>query len=112
MLIKSFGLISGYTINFDKSNVLHLTNCPNPPWRNLYPFILCKDKLFYLGISIPKIPYNLYKTNISSLLSFKDTAATWILFNIPFKDRKHSDFKYTESTGCSENKFEAVGKQQ
>lgn len=66
-LIKSFGLISGYTIHFDKSNALHLTNCLKPPWSNLYPFILCKDKLFYLETSIQKVSHNLYKTNTVSL---------------------------------------------
>lgn len=53
-LITSFGMLSGYTVNWAKSEFMPLSNTPG--FLEDIPFKLVKDHFTYLGLTIPKEP--------------------------------------------------------
>ena len=62
-LIKTFGGFSGYTINWEKSELMPLVGDMDPDFLNNLPFHITEDKIRYLGVVIPKNPNLLYKLN-------------------------------------------------
>ena len=61
--IKTFGGFSGYTINWEKSELMPLVGDMGPDFLNILPFHITEDKIKYLGVVIPKNPNLLYKLN-------------------------------------------------
>lgn len=55
-LIKTIGELSGYTINWDKSEFLPLKGDLDPNFLKNLPFHIVTDKIKYLGVAIPKDP--------------------------------------------------------
>lgn len=79
-LINKFGELSGYTINWDKSEFLSLKNNLSPNFVNSLPFHIVTDKIKYLGLVIPKDPKQIYKLNYLNMLEkLKSNIETWRL---------------------------------
>uniref|UniRef100_A0A8D0AP61 Reverse transcriptase domain-containing protein n=1 Tax=Sander lucioperca TaxID=283035 RepID=A0A8D0AP61_SANLU len=79
-LIKTFGGFSGYTINWEKSELMPLVGDMDPDFLNNLPFHITEDKIKYLGVVIPKNPTLLYKLNYLNLLEkLKSNIETWRL---------------------------------
>lgn len=74
-LIREFGEISGYTVNWDKSEFLPLKGEFDPNFLKTLPFRIVSDKIKYLGVTIPKNPSSLYKLNF---LEMTDKLKSWI----------------------------------
>lgn len=81
--LTQIGILSGYTLNLDKTEALLLRGPPKPLWSTTYPFKWQSDSLKYLGVRIAKNPARLYKENIVPYLrNLELTLQTWILFPI------------------------------
>ena len=61
-LIKSFGEVSGYTINWQKSEFMPLGDNHEAEFLHKLPFKVT-DKLKYLGVTLPKDPKLIFKLN-------------------------------------------------
>lgn len=79
-LFNNFGELSGYTINWDKSEFMPLKGGLSPNFLKNLPFRVVKDKIKYLGIDIPKNPQLIYKLNFLNMLEkLKSNIGTWRL---------------------------------
>ena len=68
-LITSFKKLSGYTINWAKSEFMPLSNTCTLGFLEDIPFRLVKDHFTYLGQTIPKEPRLLFKLNFSEFVA-------------------------------------------
>lgn len=66
-MIKQFGQFSGFTINWDKSLFMPLSDGLDPIFLNALPFKLATDHFKYLGISITRNPKLLFKHNYTGI---------------------------------------------
>lgn len=79
-LITEFGELSGYTINWDKSEFMQLKGRLNPTFVGDVPFHITTDKIKYLGVVIPKDPRLIYKLNYLNMVDrLKSNVETWRL---------------------------------
>lgn len=62
-LIRAFGQLSGFTINWDKSFLMPLSDGLDHYFLSKFPFKISDDKFNYLGINITRNPKLLYKFN-------------------------------------------------
>lgn len=77
-LLGSFGKISGYKINMQKSEFMPINTAARLITFNSLPFKLSKDKFKYLGIWVTNNYKNLYKTNFIPLIdSIKQDFERW-----------------------------------
>jgi exonuclease III len=77
-LLGSFGKISGYKINMQKSELMPINTAARLITFNSLPFKLSKDKFKYLGIWVTNNYKNLYKTNFIPLIdSIKQDFERW-----------------------------------
>lgn len=60
-LIESFGKISGYTVNWSKSEFVPLSSTYSPGFLQSIPFKVVNDHFTYLGLTIPKDPKLIFK---------------------------------------------------
>lgn len=68
-LLKKFGAISGYRVNFEKSEAMPIGRAIGESSTVLDPFKLSYNKFKYLGIWITRNHKDLYKANYQVLLS-------------------------------------------
>lgn len=61
--IDTFSKLLGYSINWNKSEFMLLTNNLSDIFLNNIPFKIVKDHFTYLGLKIPKNPKYLFKLN-------------------------------------------------
>ncbi len=66
--VDAFGKLSGYTINWSKSEFMPLSKHTNPNHFGSLPFKLVEDHLTYLGLKIPKNPKHIFKLIFLSIL--------------------------------------------
>ena len=79
-LIKMFGGLSGYTINWDKSEFMPLNGGMTSQFLENLPFRIATDQIEYLGLTIPKNPNLIYKTNyLKAIEKLKSNIETWRL---------------------------------
>lgn len=77
-VLKEFGTISGYKVNFGKSEAMPLGTITGELSSILAPFKLSYNKFKYLGIWITQNHRDLYKTNYLPLLSkLKEDFGKW-----------------------------------
>ena len=67
-LLTEFGRISGYKINYQKSELMPLSDKDNLATWASFPFKLCLQKFKYLGIWITRNHKDLYSANYEPLL--------------------------------------------
>ena len=67
-LIRNFGQLSGFTINWEKSLFMPLSDGLTPAFLNNLPFKVSTDYFEYLGINITRNPKLLFKLNYSALI--------------------------------------------
>lgn len=83
--ITQFGLISGYKVNFDKSEIMPLDNVGNGDLAYIKPFHWAPSGFNYLGI---KGPPKIAIENINFLIkNLKDTLKRWKSLPITFLGR-------------------------
>ena len=76
--IKSFGELSGYTINWGKSEFMPLSDSLDPRFLDTLPFKLVKDHFTYLGLKIPCNSKHLCKLNSADMiLKLKNNIEKW-----------------------------------
>ena len=79
-LLKAFGTISSYKINFEKSEAMPIGSEIRQSYTDLHPFKISYDKFKYLGIWITRSFKDLYKANFQVQLSkLKQDLAKWEL---------------------------------
>lgn len=77
-LLKSFGDVSGYSINWQKSDFTPLSTNLSPRFLSTLPFKLTTDYVKYLGIKISRKPDNLFKSNFQVMLDkLKENIEKW-----------------------------------
>lgn len=77
-LITSFGEVSGYTINWQKSELIPLANDLDPLFLSSTQFRIASDYVKYLGIKISKKPSALFKLNFMEKLNkLKENIEKW-----------------------------------
>lgn len=77
-LINSFGKVSGYTINWQKSELISLANDLDPLFLSSTQFKIASDYVKYLGIKIAKKPSALFKLNFTEKLNkLKENIEKW-----------------------------------
>lgn len=67
-LIKTFGALSGYSMNWDKSELLPLTGDLDSNFLKNLPFHIATDIIKYLGVLIPKTPKLIYQLNFLNIM--------------------------------------------
>ncbi len=78
--VNAFGKLSGYTINWSKSEFMPLSKHTNPNHFGSLPFRLVEDHFTYLGLKIPKNPKHIFKLNFLSMIDkVKDNIGRWRL---------------------------------
>lgn len=79
-LINKFSKLSGYTINWDKSEFMPLKGVLDPNFINNLPFCVVTDKINYLGVAVPKNPKLIFKLNFLSMIEkLKSNIENWRL---------------------------------
>lgn len=74
--INAFGNISGYTINWGKSEFITLTDQLSDNFLTNLPFRMLKKRFTYLGLQLIKNPRHLFKFNFAeSTENFKTNIA-------------------------------------
>lgn len=68
-VIKEFGRFSGFTINWEKSVLMPLSDGLDKTFLSSLPFKITTEHFEYLGISIPRNPKLLFKLNFTELLN-------------------------------------------
>lgn len=68
-VIKAFGRFSGFTINWEKSVLMPLSDSLDKAFLCNLPFKITTEYFEYLGISIPRNPKLLFKLNFTELLN-------------------------------------------
>lgn len=66
--IESFGRLSGYTINWGKSEFMPLSDSLDPRFLDTLPFTLVKDHFTYLGLKVSRNPKHLFKLNFADMI--------------------------------------------
>lgn len=78
--IKSFSKLSGYTINWDKSEFMPLMNNLSPAFLKSLPFKLVTTHFTYLGLKISRNPKLLFKLNFLDMVDkLKANIRNWKL---------------------------------
>lgn len=67
-LLKEFGLVSGYKLNFHKSELLPINSAAKAYQLSKLPFKISLDNFTYLGICTTKNYSDLFKSNFSFLM--------------------------------------------
>lgn len=67
--IKNFGQLSGFTINWENSLFMPLSDGLDPVFLNQLPFKVTTKSFVYLGINIPRNPKLLFKLKFSDLIA-------------------------------------------
>uniref|UniRef100_A0A3B1JFC8 Reverse transcriptase domain-containing protein n=1 Tax=Astyanax mexicanus TaxID=7994 RepID=A0A3B1JFC8_ASTMX len=76
-LIKDFGHLSGYTVNWAKSQYMPLYDSANLNFLNVLPFKVT-DKIKYLGITVPRDFKMIYDLNYKIIFdNLKSNTETW-----------------------------------
>lgn len=78
--ITEFSLISGYKVNFDKSEIMPLSNGGNTEQAYVKPFCWAPSGFNYLGIKVTPQMNQLYAENMNSLVKkkhLKETLTRW-----------------------------------
>lgn len=76
-LIREFGTLSGYTVNWQKSEFMPLYDTMDPVFVNNLPFRTVSE-LKYLGITVPRHFKSLYETNHKVMIDkLKSDVETW-----------------------------------
>lgn len=76
--INSFRSISGYTINWRKSEFMPLTNQLTDDFLTKLPFRVTKECFTYLGLKLTKNPKHLFKFNFTeSIEKLKTNTESW-----------------------------------
>ena len=79
-LINTFGGLSGYTINWDKSEFMLLNGKVSSEFLKSLPFRTAVNQIEYLGLTIPKDPKLIYKANyLKAVEKLKSNIETWRL---------------------------------
>lgn len=90
-LITSFGRLSGYTINWSKSNFMPLSDAYSPGFLENMPFKIVRDHFTYLGLTIPKDPKLIFKLNFLEFLSkLKSNIGNWKILPLSMIGRINS----------------------
>lgn len=77
-LINSFGEVSGYTINWQKSKLISIANDLDPLFMTSTHFKITSDYVKYLGIKISKKSSTLFKLNFTEKLNkLKENIEKW-----------------------------------
>ena len=89
--LKSFGRISGYRLNLNKSEIFPINESARKyPLSNL-PFKVSLDGFKYLGVQVSRKYEDLYKTNFAPLLTrVKEDFERWSLLNLSMVARINS----------------------
>lgn len=76
--INSFGSISGYTINWKKSEFIPLTDQFTYDFLTKLLFRVMKECFTYLGLKLTKTPKHLFKSNFTeSIEKLKTNIESW-----------------------------------
>uniref|UniRef100_A0A671XVP2 Reverse transcriptase domain-containing protein n=1 Tax=Sparus aurata TaxID=8175 RepID=A0A671XVP2_SPAAU len=67
-LIKNFGQLSGFTINWEKSLFMPLSDGLDSAFLNSLPFKVSTEYFTYLGVNITRNPKLLFKLNFADLI--------------------------------------------
>uniref|UniRef100_A0A3B3E0S0 Reverse transcriptase domain-containing protein n=1 Tax=Oryzias melastigma TaxID=30732 RepID=A0A3B3E0S0_ORYME len=90
-VISSFGGISGYNINWSKSEFMPLSTTYTPGFLESVQFKLVDDHLHYLGLVIPKNPKLIFKLNFAEfVLKLKQDIETWKILPLSMIGRINS----------------------
>uniref|UniRef100_A0AAQ5XLH4 Reverse transcriptase domain-containing protein n=1 Tax=Amphiprion ocellaris TaxID=80972 RepID=A0AAQ5XLH4_AMPOC len=90
-LITSFGKLSGYTINWSKSEFMPLTKIYSQGFLESVPFKVVNDQITYLGLTIPKDPKLIFKLNFTEFISgLKQNIECWKLLPLSMVGRINS----------------------
>lgn len=77
-LLKTFGKLSGYSLNWQKSEFLAVTNNIDPIFMRSLPFKKAINSLKYLGVNIPRNPKEIYKLNYLNMIdNLKSNIKCW-----------------------------------
>lgn len=78
--IDTFSKLSGYTINWSKSEFLPLTNKLSDTFLSSIPFKIVDDHFTYLGLKISKNPKQLFNLNFLDMINkLKRSIESWKL---------------------------------
>ena len=87
-LINKFGELSGYTINWEKSEFMPLKGELSPLFLKNLPFHIAAVKIKYLGVVIPKDPKLIYKLNFLNMIEkLKSNIEAWRLLPLSMLGR-------------------------
>lgn len=90
-LITSFGKLSGYTINWTKSEFMPLSDNYTPGFLENTPFKIVKNHLNYLGLNIPKDAKLIFKLNFDEFISsLKQCIENWKILPLSMIGRINS----------------------
>lgn len=90
-LVTSFGKISGYTINWVKSELMPLSKTGSPSFLCNVPFKIVNDHLTYLGLTVPKDPKLIFSLNFAEFLStLKHNIESWKILPLSMVGRINS----------------------
>uniref|UniRef100_A0A9J8AIQ2 Reverse transcriptase domain-containing protein n=1 Tax=Cyprinus carpio carpio TaxID=630221 RepID=A0A9J8AIQ2_CYPCA len=67
-LLNSFSSFSGYSVNWQKSELMPVSDNIDPVFMKSLPFKITLDKIKYLGVVVPKNPKDLVQFNFFALL--------------------------------------------
>ena len=86
--INSFGRLSGYTINWNKSEFMPLTENFDANFLNTLPFKVVREHFTYLGLQISRNPKLLFKLNFQpALVKLKADIEKWKLLPLSMVGR-------------------------
>ena len=89
--INSFGKISGYTINWKKSEFTPLVGKLTNKFLEKLPFRVVKDFFTYLGLKLMRDPKHIFKCNFTeSIEKLKENIESWRILPLSMIGRENA----------------------
>lgn len=89
-IFRNFARVSGFRINYTKSEALAIFPSARRGWPMEFPFKWRADSIKYLGVNLPAKPSRLYCLNITPLIhSITQELSSWKALPLSFSGRCH-----------------------